>query len=110
VNPISLLLKLSIHLVSSQLRTVRIFRKRKLRLYKHFLHAILARFKLGIDLVHILNPNSMRNHLQRIQLSRFQPVHQIVPVHVNGCLAVSDEFDAALHERANVEVVRLLRC
>jgi hypothetical protein len=34
------------------------------------------------------------------------PSQEVLPVLVHGCLAVADEADAALHERADVEVIR----
>lgn len=49
----------------------------------------------------------MRDHLQRVEGAVLDLGQQILPVLVDGGLTVPDQTDAAFHESADVEVVRL---
>lgn len=74
---------------------------------KHLLHAILLLLELVVDLVEVLERDAVADHLERVDLPVLDHLEERLPVEVHGCLAVADEADAALHERADVEVVAL---
>ena len=65
---------------------------------------LLSLLELVIDLVQILDPDTMGHHLQRIDLAALNALEEVFPVEVDGCLAIADEADSTLHERACSEV------
>lgn len=68
---------------------------------------ILPGVEYAINLIHIIDPDTMRQHGQGISLALANHLQQGFPVQVDGSLAVADETDPALHESTNVEVVGL---
>ncbi|KAI6749977.1 hypothetical protein HG531_007242 [Fusarium graminearum] len=95
------------HLISRESRRARVSGKRKLGLHKHLLHTILLLLKLVIHLVKILQPDAVRQHLSRIKLAPLDHLQKLIPVLVNGGLAIADEANSALHQGSDVEVVRV---
>lgn len=80
-------------------------RRREFRLNEDLLHAILLLVKLVIGLVNLRDIDAMRDHLERVNLATVDHLAELIPVLVDGGLAVADEADATLHQGADVEVV-----
>lgn len=93
--------------IPRQLRTPLCPWKREFRLDKHLLHVILLCFKFVVHLIQVLQPHPVRHHLHWVQLAALDHGQQLSPVLVYGSLTVADKADAALHERADIEVVCL---
>jgi hypothetical protein len=85
-------------------------REAVLRLDEHLLHAILLLVEGVVHSSQILETHAVRNHLHGCDLLVLDHLEEGLPVFVDGRLAVTDEADAALHERADVEVVGLAGC
>lgn len=74
-------------------------RLREASLYVDLLHAVILLVKVVIHLSHVLHTDTVSDHLERVNLILLDLVQQVVPVHVNRSLAVTDESDTALHQR-----------
>lgn len=85
------------NLKSCELRGPFTGRERVLGLHKDLLQAILVLVELVVDLGQVLQGNPVRNHLQGIDLAPLYLLHELLPVLVDRCLAVSDEPNASLH-------------
>jgi len=96
-----------LYLIFRQLRCPLGSGERELGLDKDLLHGVLLGVKLVVGLVNVLETHSVRDHLIRIELALADLDEELLPVLVHRCLAVSDESNATLHERPDVEVVRL---
>lgn len=88
------------NLIRLQRRAPLARRQGEARLYVHLLHAVVLLVKVGVHPRHVLHAHAVRHHLQRFELLLLDPLQQVLPVHVHGCLAVADQADAALHEGA----------
>jgi len=71
------------------------------------LHTVFLLVELVVDLVEILDTNSVGNHLERVDLTALNLLKKLLPVEVDWSLTVTNEANTTLHERANVEVVGL---
>lgn len=78
-----------------------------LRLDKDLLQTVLVLVEFVIDLVQIVEQDSVRDHLQRIQLSILDLLHEMLPVLVHWGLTVTNKANTALHQRPDVEVICL---
>lgn len=78
-----------------------------LGLHKNLLDTIFVVFELVVNLVEVLQADTVGNHLKRIQLPGLYVLHQLLPVQVNWRLPVTDQSDTALHQGSDVEVVCL---
>ena len=94
-----------LRLVRFQRRRARRRRVREPRLHEYLLHVVAALVENLVHLVHLLDLAPVREHLVRVRLAVPDHLQQLLPVEVHGRLAVADEPDPALHERADVEVV-----
>jgi hypothetical protein len=74
-------------------------RRGEASLAEDLLHAIILLVEIVVHLGHVLDADTVGNHLERVDLILLDLVEQVVPVHVHGSLAVADETDAALHQR-----------
>lgn len=74
---------------------------------KDLLHVVLLLVEGVVHLIEVLEANAVGNHLHRCDLLILDHLEERFPVEVDGCLAVANEADAALHEGADVEVVGL---
>lgn len=75
-------------------------RCREARLHVHLLHAVCLFVERIIALVKILDVDTVCDHLERVNLALLDTGEQVLPVEVDGCLAIADKADTALHERA----------
>ena len=60
-----------------------------------------------VNEVELLHQYTVAEHLQWIGLAVPDHLEELLPVEMDGCLAVAHEFNAALHQGADVEVVGL---
>lgn len=65
---------------------------------KDLLKTVLVLVKLVIDLIEIVQGNSVGHHLQRFQFARLDLLHEILPILVYRSLAVTDEANTTLHQ------------
>lgn len=93
-------------LIPRQLRATLARRETPLGLHKHLLHAILLLLKLIIHLIQILQPDTVCDHIHWLNLFILDHLEQALPVQMHRRLPITNEPDTALHQRANVEVVR----
>lgn len=91
-----------------QLRSSGTRRSRVLRLDEHLLEALLALVEEFVDLLHVLEPDSVTDHVKRVDLVLADELQEVVPVLVDGGLAITDQTDTGLHQSADVEVVGLV--
>ena len=80
---------------------------RKPRFHEHLLHIVLPLVELLIHLIQVLDADSVRHHLQRVELPGLDLLQQAFPVLMRRGLPVANESDPTFHERADVEVVGL---
>lgn len=73
----------------------------------HLLHTVCLRLKLVVDLVELVDRDTVGDHLEGVDLALLNHHQQLLPVEVYGRLAVSDEANTALHKGADVEVIGL---
>lgn len=76
-------------------------------LHEYLLHAIGLVLKLVVYLVEIFHSDTVRNHLERVDLPILDHLEKRLPVEVHRRLAIADEADTAFHQGTNVEVVGL---
>jgi hypothetical protein len=86
--------------INLQLRAALTRRRREASLGEDLLHAIVLLVEVVIHLGHVLDADTVCNHLEGINLSLLNLVEQFVPVLVNGSLAVTDESDTTFHQGA----------
>lgn len=82
---------------------------REFGLDKDLLHAILLLLELVVNLVEVLNTNSVGDHLERVDPAALDLLEKVLPVKLNWGLTVADEANTALHDGTNVKVVGLER-
>ena len=82
-------------------------RIRELGLDKDLLHALHTLIVFRVNLVHLLHLDPVGDHVEGLELAGLDLLEQVFPVEMDGGLAVADEADAALHYRADVEVIGL---
>jgi hypothetical protein len=98
---------LCLYLVHLQLRAACTRRRRDASLDEDLLHAIILLIEVVVHLGHVLDADTVCDHLEGINLSLLNLVEQFVPVLVDGSLAVTDESDTAFHQGA---YRRLVEC
>lgn len=76
-------------------------------LNKHLLNTWLSLIKQSVDLLHVGNIEAMSDHIQGLDCAGLDKLEEMIPVLVDGRLTVTDQADAGLHERANIEMVAL---
>lgn len=91
-----------------ELGSSRARRSGELGLNEHLLEALLALVKEFVDLLHILKLDSVSDHAERVDLVLADELEEMVPVLVDGGLAVTDQTDASLHQSTDVEVIGLV--
>ncbi len=77
-------------LIEGQLRCPWSRWRGELGLGKDLLHCIGPCLKLVIHLIQVLKPNTVGHHLERVQVTLLNHLQELVPVLVDGSLAVSN--------------------
>jgi hypothetical protein len=83
---------------SLESRAARACGLRELGLAVDLLHAIILLIEGVVDLGHILDADTVSNHLQGVDLALLDHLEELLPVEMDGCLSVTDEADTALHQ------------
>lgn len=69
------------------------------------IHLLFPILELVVHLVEVFHSYAVSYHLQWIDLALLNALQEVFPVEVDGSLAVTDESNASLHHRADVEVI-----
>ena len=94
-------------LEGSKLRRPLTWRIRELGLHKDLLHPRHALVELLVYDVELLEQDAVADHVERLELAALDHLEQMLPILLDGRLAVALEHDAAFHEGADVEMVCL---
>jgi len=94
-------------LEGSKLRRPLTWRIRELGLHKDLLHPRHALVELLVYDVELLEQDAVADHVERLELAALDHLEQMLPILMDGRLAVALEHDAAFHEGADVEMVCL---
>lgn len=94
-------------LEGSKLRRPLTWRTRELGLHKDLLHSRHALVELLVHDIKLLEQDAVTDHVERLELAALDHLEQMLPILLNGRLAVAFEHDAAFHEGADVEMVCL---
>ena len=76
-------------------------------LHKDFLHAICSLVEDVVDEVHLLHQDTVSEHGVWVCLALLDHFEKFFPVEVDRRLTITNETDATLHNRADIEVVSL---
>lgn len=76
-------------------------------LNKHLLDARLSLVEQIVDFLHISHVEAMGDHVQGLDFVGLNEFEEMIPVFVDGRLAITDQADAGLHEGADIEMVAL---
>jgi len=71
---------------------------RELGRAEDLLHAIILLVKGVVDLGHVLDADTVGDHLQGVDLAFLDHLEKLLPVEVDGCLSVANKADTALHQ------------
>jgi len=71
---------------------------RELGRAEDLLNAIILLVKGVVDLGHVLDADTVGDHLQGVDLAFLDHLEKLLPVEVDGCLSVTDEADTTLHQ------------
>jgi hypothetical protein len=71
---------------------------RELGLAVDLLHAIILLVECIVDLGHVLDADTVGDHLHGVDLALLDHFEKLLPVEVDGCLSVADKADTALHQ------------
>lgn len=77
------------------------------RLNKHLLNTRLSLVEQTVDFLHISHVEAMGDHVQGLNFVGLNEFEEMIPVFVDGSLTITDQADAGLHERADIEMVAL---
>lgn len=83
---------------SLERRAARACGLRELGLAEDLLHAIVLLVEGVVNLGHILDADTVGDHLQGVNLALLDHLEKLLPVEVDGCLSVTDKTDTALHQ------------
>ena len=93
--------------ICCQLRTTWARWEGELGLHKDLLHALFSSIIELVDLLKLINLDSVGDHVQCIQGTILKLLQQILPIQLYWCLSIADEANTALHQGTDVEVVGL---
>jgi hypothetical protein len=99
-SSLSVTYRLCLHSICLQLRAALARRRREASLDVDLLHAIVLLVEVVVHFGHVLDANTVCDHLEGINLALLNLIEQFVPVLVDGSLAVTDEADTAFHQGA----------